>query len=930
MCRDALFFQLVIFEEKTMQNLSLNIPYLRISEFAVCERIQDGYKSKIFQLLSGIINADGIITTKEFEIYKKALNSLLKESDLQNDSIRIVALQSLLSPVGDIDQIIQELKQITERDYVSLFAKTELVTHVLDVLLSSYQADASGFRLAKKLVNSLEVIDERISNQLVMLAKSMKEPTAENISCDSSWGKIFGIFRKGSVNQQASSSVLLSSAINTINKKYVESASNIQAIANVIGNARLIGEMQSFTDLLRYQPVRIVLAGEIKHGKSTLFNAIMMRELSQVGESIATTTAVIELSFGEQPSFEGVWMDHEQVQKIRDYIKQHEDFIEIRRFADDFEKMLRSNTYRAGQTFTNIDSLMDVGNYSSSHSPLAQVVKKIRIKLPLPLVANGVTITDTPGINDPRHVRDLITLEESLTADVVVFVMRADKFGTESERQFLEKLVKQGRMVKMLLVITHIDRVMEKDSIVAKAQEWLSGVSSRINEISICGIFPIDVKTASQLRCGETYCENEDKSGFPEFLQALDQVVKASCNTDDYELRVHNNFQEMVKNTKTLAQSFLEAYDKSLPDPETLNKLRNQAERFEELAQLYTNQIRSRVKTEMELLEADFKRFQEDFDSLKNNILTSLKSAIEAKVRELGDDYLDRDKWVKFDNSQAQLIVKNHLEPFYTRWNDTFNLWNRNIHRFSEKLEESISVDLQSLYAARSDWAEVCLTNANLSLVVDKVDHALSVVDNFTKAYVIGGAAIGLGTGNFIAFTSIASILTATNFLIPFAVAIAAYFGLKLILDGNKRKEAFIQKKVDTASENINKALAGVEGEVKRIFEDIADKYRKVAEAKYTPIIQAALLEAHETKLQVQVIERLRQDAKTLIERLLEASLTNIHEIGKPVIPEALSILNPSTKGEDRVSTTPREDATGSSSFSEGLTKVKNLLNLSN
>lgn len=150
------------------------------------------------------------------------------------------------------------------------------------------------------------------------------------------------------------------------------------------------------------------------------------------------------------------------------------------------------------------------------------------------------------------------------------------------------------------------------------------------------------------------------------------------------------------------------------------------------------------------------------------------------------------------------------------------------------------------------------------------------MVDNFTKAYVIGGAAIGLGTGNFIAFSSIASILTAANFLIPIGIAIAAYFGLKLIFDGNKRKSAFIQKKVETASENIGKALNGVDEEVKKIFEDVADKYKQIAETKYTPIIQVALLEAKETQLQIKVVDRLRRDANILIDKLLEASLSKI------------------------------------------------------
>jgi len=81
------------------KHAQLMLPDPRLPEDFEYERTSDSYKGLIFSLLSEIINADGILTLFEFNTFKDALSHLLKESDLQNDTIRIAAWEALLEAV---------------------------------------------------------------------------------------------------------------------------------------------------------------------------------------------------------------------------------------------------------------------------------------------------------------------------------------------------------------------------------------------------------------------------------------------------------------------------------------------------------------------------------------------------------------------------------------------------------------------------------------------------------------------------------------------------------------------------------------------------------------------------------------------------------------------------------------------------------------
>lgn len=720
----------------------------------------------------------------------------------------------------------------------------------------------------------MDVFDEQITRQIKKLSGKTDLAETQPTRLQHIGKKVVDLlkadianftFKKNVQEQQPG----LITRLNRFNQRYAAAINQIMTVAQAIKDAVLVEKITAFQAQLQHQPFKVVLVGEIKHGKSSLFNAILRQEFSPTGESVATTASVVELSYAKHPQYEGVWMNEEEVNKIRKYIQENQNSLEIRRFSEDFERLLRSESYRPGETFTHIDSLEDVKNYASDACPLAQIVKKIKIMLPAEIVENGVIIIDTPGINDPKHVRDFITLQESLLGDCIVFVMRADKFGTESERKFLEHLIEKGRVVQLLLVITHIDQISQKETIVEKAQQWLSSVSPKMSEIKLRGIFPMNTQQAMTTRYQETYDFTQDFSGFAEFWQTLTDVVATSNNYDEYEKKIAQKYEELKQLTEQHCHDFLEHYEQTLPDEMIVEKLRDQTQKFKQLAEMYKNQIRSRLLSEKDHLTNSYKNFQSDFIEMKEQIIIELTAAIETKVRELGEEYAKSDKWTEFDKRYAHDIIRRHLDRFYNKWVQEFELWKRKIQRFNEELEETMTTDLQSLYAARTDWVAICQTNSGLALMMNRVDQAMAIIENFTKGYVIGGIAVGIGAGNLMAFSSIVSFLVGGNLLIPLGVAVAAFVGLKLVRDPEKRKQAFIQKKLEVARKNIESAFSNVEDEGKIAFEEIGKKFAFIAESKYTPIIQVALMEGYETQLQLKVIERLHQDGRKLVETLL-------------------------------------------------------------
>ena len=105
---------------------------------------------------------------------------------------------------------------------------------------------------------------------------------------------------------------------------------------------------------------------------------------------------------------------------------------------------------------------------------------KSSIELPAPLLKN-VHIVDTPGTNAILREHETLATEFIPRSDIVIFITSVDRPFTESERDFLERIISWGK--KIIFVINKIDIVESKEDL-AKVVDFVSSNAQKIFGIS--------------------------------------------------------------------------------------------------------------------------------------------------------------------------------------------------------------------------------------------------------------------------------------------------------------------------------------------------------------------------------------------------------------------------------------------------------------
>ena len=187
---------------------------------------------------------------------------------------------------------------------------------------------------------------------------------------------------------------------------------------------------------LEEEKFHLVVLGEFNHGKTTFVNALLGAPILPMG--VTPTTAVI----------------HQVVHG---------------------ERSARVALEGGGERAV---AWGDVGSYvvGGTSAAAADSVRYLEVHYPSAMLAGGVVLVDTPGVNDLNSTRAEITYSYIPRADAVLFLLDAGQILKESERRFLsEKLLAQSRD-KVIFVINKVDLLepAEKEQALAYAHTQLS------------------------------------------------------------------------------------------------------------------------------------------------------------------------------------------------------------------------------------------------------------------------------------------------------------------------------------------------------------------------------------------------------------------------------------------------------------------------
>jgi GTPase SAR1 family protein len=164
----------------------------------------------------------------------------------------------------------------------------------------------------------------------------------------------------------------------------------------------------------------LVVVGEFNHGKTTMVNALVGRDILPTG--VTPTTAVIH---------------------------------HILHAPEPYARVVREDESRETVPF---DTLKEwVATEHAETVAKQNKVSYLEIGLPSKLLEDQIVLVDTPGVNDLSHQRADITYSYIPRSDAVLFLLDAGQLLKESERVFLfEKLLAKSRD-KIIFVVTKAD-----------------------------------------------------------------------------------------------------------------------------------------------------------------------------------------------------------------------------------------------------------------------------------------------------------------------------------------------------------------------------------------------------------------------------------------------------------------------------------------
>lgn len=244
----------------------------------------------------------------------------------------------------------------------------------------------------------------------------------------------------------------------------------------------------------------VVIVGEFKRGKSTLINALLEQNILPA-DVLPCSATLNRVTYGIDPH------------AVIEYRDGSSEEIPVDELEDYVTKLTPESEQRAAN------------------------VKSATVYYPISFCKNGVTIIDTPGLNDDAAMTE-VTLGVLPEADAAIMVMMCGSPFSESEREFLENKIMAADLGRVLFVVTGIDRYDEEeqekllelfkrritDSVLNKAKKVYGEDSPEYatyqRKLGSIKIYPTSARNALRAKA-KNDAQMLAESRFPEFEEGL-------------------------------------------------------------------------------------------------------------------------------------------------------------------------------------------------------------------------------------------------------------------------------------------------------------------------------------------------------------------------------------------------------------------------
>ncbi|MEN4475212.1 dynamin family protein [Mycolicibacterium cosmeticum] len=315
----------------------------------------------------------------------------------------------------------------------------------------------------------------------------------------------------------------------------VELIDHSSRIAAAHDRPDLVERLRIARDRITDPQIRVVIAGQLKQGKSQLLNSLLNMPVARVGDDESTVLATV-VSYAETPSAR----------------------LAIARSDGEPE-------------FVTIDMAELRNDLRNAPQAQGREVLRVEVAVPSPMLKNGLTFIDTPGVGGHGQPHLSATLGLLPEADALLMISDTSQEFTEPELTFLRQAVEVCPVAAIAATKTDL------------YPHWREIVAANTAHLQRAGITTPMIPVSSILRSHAITLNDKElneESNFPELVKFLGDKVM-SRETDRVREHVVDEIRAAAEHLALAAEAELSA----LNDPDTRGKLAADLERRKQEAQ---------------------------------------------------------------------------------------------------------------------------------------------------------------------------------------------------------------------------------------------------------------------------------------------------------------------------------------------------------
>lgn len=282
--------------------------------------------------------------------------------------------------------------------------------------------------------------------------------------------------------------------------------------------------------------LNIGVVGQVKAGKSSFLNTLLFNGQEILPKAATPKTATLtKMEYSEENVLQVEYYTQEEWQELVDnaQLDTDDDFaVSAREIADmvkknriDPEPYLEKG-YDRIQFRSYEDLIAGLNDYVGEDGKYTPMVKDVVLYMNKEEF-KGLSIVDTPGLNDPILSRTLRTREFMEVCDVVFFLSQAGSFLDKSDWMLLSTQLPQKGVRKLVLIASKYDSGI-RDVLRPKEPDDLFGEDENTSDNipGACKIIRRKLRKRAKIKVQEFIKELEEQKRDPELIEVIRQCAE--------------------------------------------------------------------------------------------------------------------------------------------------------------------------------------------------------------------------------------------------------------------------------------------------------------------------------------------------------------------------------------------------------------------